>query len=197
MSKLIEILGEVRYGEDYEYMNLAEELEDCIVTLEEGLKYFKTSKRLSKLSEKLTKKAKGNRDIESFAVNARDASREFAKVEDKFAMGMLSKAQGRIAFDSIKKQYSEILKKARNKSIFNIIKTMGALSLVGSLVATILFGWQPFAAIGIKIPEISSVTKIAGEVGSAIASQFQTLKRFFSSGATTAPAAVFHTRNFR
>jgi hypothetical protein len=181
MGNLDTLLSEVKYGEDYIYVDLIEELEDCTVTLDEGLRYFKTSKRLHKLAEKLMKKAKGKREIEAFANSARDAAREFEKVEDKFAQGILNKPQARIAFDAIKKHYSEILKKARNKTIFNILKTAGLLGIVGSITATILFGWQPFAAIGIKIPQIGEVQKIGEGFGAIIAKQFESLKRFFSA----------------
>jgi len=49
---LNDILEEVKYGNDYNEMKLIEDLlEDCeeVEGLEEGVKYFKVSKRLNKL----------------------------------------------------------------------------------------------------------------------------------------------------
>jgi hypothetical protein len=189
MAKLQDVLNNIKYGENYAYVDLMEDLEDSIEELDEGVKHFKTSKRLNTLADKLVKKAKGNREVEALATQTRNAAKEFAKVEDRFAMGQVSKAQARISFDAIKKQYSEVMKKLKNRTFFSGVKTAGTLAIIGGIVATFLFGWQPFQAVGITVPSLDSVGKAIAELGTIVTQQFNSIKKLMG-GTVTAPIDI-------
>lgn len=152
--KLKDILDEVRYGEDYDEMKLIEDLlDDCeeIEELEEGVKYFKVSKRLNKLAERLQKKVKEVPQAKGMVSKAKSAARKFEAVEKSFATGAISKAQARVKYDAIKKDYKDVMSALKKKELMTALKVAGAVAIVAGIVAAILFGLQPLAAaIGVR-----------------------------------------------
>lgn len=147
---LNDILEEVRYGKDYEEIKLVEDLlEDCeeVEGLEEGVKYFKVSKRLNKLAIRLQAKAKEVPQAKALVSKTKSAAKKFEALEKSFIAGTITKAQARVKYDAIKKDYKEVMAALKKKELMTALKVGGAVAIVAGIVAAILFGLNPLAAL--------------------------------------------------
>ena len=147
---LNDILEEVKYGNDYNEMKLIEDLlEDCeeVEGLEEGVKYFKVSKRLNKLALRLQSKAKEVPQAKALVSKTKAAAKKFEALEKAFTAGSITKAQARVNYDGIKKDYKEVMSALKKKELMTALKVGGAIAIVAGIVAAILFGLNPLAAL--------------------------------------------------
>ena len=177
MSKLIDVLEKVKYGDDYEYFKIDEDIDDDIEVLEEGIKYFKASQRLKKLADRLQKK--DMKEMSPVIERTRKAASEFERIEGKFEKGQITKAQARIRIDSIKRNYNDIMKMLRGKEFGTFLKIGGISAILGGIVASIIFGFQPLQAIGITLPSWDKIKNTLGLVGTAATREYNTLKKAF------------------
>ena len=177
MSKLIDVLEKVKYGDDYEYFKIDEDIDDDIEVLEEGIKYFKASQRLKKLADRLQKK--DMKEMSPVIERTRKAASEFERIEGKFEKGQITKAQARLRIDSIKRNYNDIMKMVRGKEFGAFLKVGGIAAILGGIVASIIFGFQPLQAIGITLPSWDKIKNTLGLVGTAATREYNTLKKAF------------------
>lgn len=149
--KLGELLDKVKLGEEeYQLNKIVEEIiEDCLVEdeLEEGVKYFKMSKRLGKLAEKLQKKVAKVPEVKPLVAKTKAAAKSFEAIENAFASGKITKPQARSKYDSIKKDYGEVVKALRKKETITALKVGGAIAIVGGIVAALAFGLGPLGLV--------------------------------------------------
>lgn len=178
---LKDILEEVRYGKEYDEMKLMDDemklmedlLEDCeeVEGLEEGVKYFKVSKRLNKLAIRLQAKTKEVPQAKGLISKVKSAAKKFEALENSFKSGTITKAQARVKYDGIKKDYKEVMSALKKKELMTALKVAGAIAIVAGIVAAILFGLGPLAAlVGAKSVETvpPSVKELLGRQQSAL-----------------------------
>ena len=183
-KKLYDLFEEVKLGEDYQFVKSTEDLDEDIV-LEEGIKYFKASQRLNKLAEKLSRK--DIKEMMPIVERVKRAAGEFERIEGKFERGEVTKGQARLRVDMIKRNYSDIIKMLRQKDMQNFFKVAGVTALLGGIVASILFGFQPLAAVGITIPSWEKIKNTLGMLGGEVAKQFNALKKAFTNKVSHTP----------
>lgn len=176
-KKLSEILEEIKIGPDYEFIKLNEDLEEDFEVLEEGIKYFKASQRLKKLAEKLHRK--DMKELQPLVERVNKVADEFERIEGKFARGEISKGQARLRIDNIKRNYADIMRILRKKEFGSFLKVSGVATILGGIVASIIFGFQPLQAIGITLPSFEKIKSSLGLLGTEIARQLQALKKAF------------------
>lgn len=149
--KVADLLEEVRIGEkEYKFNQLIDEIiEDCVVEdeLEEGVKYFKLSKRLLSLSDRLDKKASKVPEATELVVKTRAAAKDFKVVEEAFAKGTMEKGKAKAKYLQIKNSYQDVMKALRKKELLTSLKAAGALAIVGGIVATFVFGLGPLGSL--------------------------------------------------
>jgi hypothetical protein len=177
MSKLFDVLEEVKYGEDYEYVKIDEDIDEDIEVLEEGVKFFKASQRLKKLADRLQRK--DMKEMSPIIERTRKAASEFERIEGKFEKGEITKTQARLRIDSIKRNYNDIMKMVRGKEFGTFLKVGGIAAILGGIVASIIFGFQPLQAIGITLPSWEKIKNTLGLVGTAATREYNTLKKAF------------------
>ena len=177
MSKLFDVLEKVKYGEDYEYLKIDEDIDEDIEVLEEGIKFFKASQRLKKLADRLQKK--DMKEMGPVIERTRKAASEFERIEGKFEKGQITKAQARVRIDSIKRNYNDIMKMLRGKEFGTLLKVGGIAAILGGIVASIIFGFQPLQAIGVTLPSWDKIKNTLGLVGTAATREYNTLKKAF------------------
>jgi len=177
MSKLFDVLEKVKYGDDYEYFKIDEDIDEDIEVLEEGIKFFKASQRLKKLADRLQKK--DMKEMSPIIERTRKAASEFERIEGKFEKGEITKTQARLRIDSIKRNYNDIMKMVRGKEFGNFLKIGGVAAILGGIVASIIFGFQPLQAIGITLPSWDKIKNTLGLVGTAATREYNTLKKAF------------------
>lgn len=98
--------------------------------ISEGIKYFKASKRLYKLAQKITTRAKqrNNSDLINLANKVNLLAKLFEEAEDDYEAG--NKANALKTYNALKQKYSDILKLLKQESIKNALKGIGSLALV-------------------------------------------------------------------
>lgn len=108
-------------------------------TITEGLKFFKASPRLFKLSEKLVKKAKKpnltdseRKNIEKTSRKIHELGNKFERAEDLFDVG--KKAQARTMEKELKTKYVDILKLLRKQDIIDALKKVGGIAITASMM---------------------------------------------------------------
>ena len=123
-----------------EELVLNNNIDDDFEELEEGIRFFKASKRLEKLAKSLERKANRNPEVLSLVPKVRQAAKSFKTVEDSFANGTLTKAKAKAKLNTLKKQYSAIMKELRKKEIKDALKIAGIAAAVAGVIAAIVFG---------------------------------------------------------
>jgi hypothetical protein len=177
MSKLFDVLEKVKYGEEYEYIKIDEDIDEDIEVLEEGIKFFKASQRLKKLADRLQKK--DMKEMSPIIERTRKAASEFERIEGKFEKGEITKTQARLRIDSIKRNYNDIMKMLRGKEFGAFLKVGGIVAILGGIVASIIFGFQPLQAIGITLPSWDKIKNTLGLISTAATREYNTLKKAF------------------
>lgn len=130
--------------------------------LDEGIKYFKESKKLRKLADKISNKMdklKEKGDVEEKRVKmveeiidrTKEASEEFEDLEKRFKEGEIEKEDAKEEHKELTKKYSDLvnrIKSERNKKIFTALG-------IGSLAATLLATFYGLG-IGVAVSKISA-----------------------------------------
>lgn len=130
--------------------------------INEGIKYFKESKKLRDLADKITNKLSKSKEkgkvekehidmVEEIIDRTREASKEFEDLEKRFKEGKVEKREAKEEHKELKKKYSDLVKRinsARNKKIFTIL---GIGALAASLLAT-LYG----LGVGVAVSKITA-----------------------------------------
>jgi hypothetical protein len=178
-KKLFDLFEEVKFGDDYEFVKIDEDIDNDIEVLEEGIKYFKASQRLKKLADRLQKK--DMKEMMPVIERIRKAASEFERIEGKFEQGQITKAHARIRIDSIKRNYNDIMKMLRQKEMGTFLKVGGISAILGGVIASIIFGFQPLQAIGITLPTWDKIKNTFGMLGGAVTKEYNTLKKAFES----------------
>jgi hypothetical protein len=176
-KKLNDLLEEVKFGDDYEFIKIDETIDEDIEVLEEGLKVFKASQRLKKLADRLQRK--DMKEMMPIVERIRKAASEFERVEGKFQQGQITKAQARIRVDSIKRNYNDIMKMLRRKEMGTFLKVGGISAILGGVIASIVFGFQPLQAIGITIPTWDKIKNTFGSLGDSVTREYNSLRKAF------------------
>lgn len=125
-------------------------------TITEGIKYFKASKRLFKLAEKITQRAKqrNSQHLVELAAKINALGEKFEFVEDNYDVG--NKTEAVKQYNALKKQYSEILKLLQKEEIKNGLKKIGSISL------TIAAMTIPYLAMSKFFPNLVSIKSEEG-----------------------------------
>jgi hypothetical protein len=177
-TKLFDLFEEVKLGEDYYIIKLNENLDEDIV-LQEGIRYFKASQRLNKLVEQL--KRRDTKELEPLIEIARRAAGEFARVEGKFESGEINKTQAKMRVNALKRYYSALLKIVKRNDFVKYIKIGGVSAILGGIIASMIFGFQPLSALGITLPKWDQAKNTFGVLGNDVSKQFMALKKAFQS----------------
>ena len=103
--------------------------EEQTEVLEEGLKFFKVSKRLYKLSDKLVKKAerKNKPEVIDTAKKIAKLAQKFEEAEDLYEIGR--KEEAKIKYKKLIKDYSEVLKVLKKSETVNALKSVSGLAI--------------------------------------------------------------------
>jgi hypothetical protein len=182
MRNIKELLQETKFGNDYEFIMLIEDLDDCVV-LEEGIKYFRASVKLRKLVEQL--KRKDMKELEPLVEVARRAAMEFERVEGRFERGEITRGQAKLRVDALKRYYAALLKMTRRSDFAKVLKVAGVAAIVGGIIAAILFGFHPFQGLGIAVPTWDQVKNSLGDIQKDVARAFEAIKRVFANKTLT------------
>ena len=177
--KIPDVLRSVKIGDPYE------DIDECIV-LEEGVKFFRASKRLNMYIERLRRK--GLPELEPLIKLTSKAAVEFGEIEGKHERGEITRSQARIRIANLTRHYNALLKEVKKDDIKRMLKTAGLIILIGGIIASILFGLHPFASLAIALPSLESLKKtlIAGSdlllepLRDEIVHQYQAIKRVFA-----------------
>lgn len=155
--KINQLLTEIKVGKDViEELEYNEDLEDDMdTTLEEGFKYFRASKRLDKMANKVEKKkAKG---ASKFATEIRKIANSFASAEKKYRTGAtITTAYARDRVNAIKKAFDRIVEASKDLEVMKEMRDGRAIVLVGSALGTMFFAIPPLT----KIANISTPTQL-------------------------------------
>lgn len=141
--KFKEVMGKVKYNKDLEEREYFESIAEDFDVLDEGLKYFRTSKRLYKLSDKLEGKVEIAPQIKPFINKVRRTAKRFMEVEDAFKKGTLTKKQAKVKVAEIKYQYIGIMNILKDKEKVAAFKAAGVVATIGGIIASLLFGFSP------------------------------------------------------
>jgi hypothetical protein len=179
MTSIKNLLRESKFNGDYDFVALVEDLDECIV-LEEGIRSFHASIKLNRLVEQL--KRKDMKELEPLIEVAHRAAVEFEQVEGKLERGEITKSQARLKVGALKRYYATLLKMTKGSDFARVLKIGGVTAIVGGIVAAILFGFNPFHALGIQVPTWDQVHKTLGGLEKDAARAFEAFKRA-SSGA--------------
>ena len=174
MKRFNELLEEVKLGEDYYSIDPNED-----ILLLEGVRFFKASQRLNKLTEKLRRK--DMKELQPLIEITRRAAMEFERVEGKFERKEINKSQARMRISNLKRYYSALLKIVKHKDFSGILKVGGISVILGGIIASIIFGFQPLQAIGITLPKWEVVKHTFGALEGEVGKQFNALKRAFQT----------------
>lgn len=93
----------------------------------EGIKYFKTSKRLYKLALKLEKRAKKNPQMLETAKKVNALANKFEYVEDLYEVG--SKIEAKAHYKELCNKYIDVIKLLKKTEVANALKAAGSLSI--------------------------------------------------------------------
>jgi hypothetical protein len=121
--------------------------------IEEGIKYFKTSKQLYKLYDKLISKAhfldrdEEQKELISLANRVKRLGTKFEKVENSYAEG--SKSESISKYNDLKNDYSDILK------ILSKEKTKSILKSIQSIAYTLMIMTIPYIMFSRVFPNLS------------------------------------------
>jgi len=178
MTNIKELLQETKFGDDYELLILIENLDDDCIVLEEGVKHFRASAKLRKLVEQL--KRKDMKELEPLIEVARRAAMEFERVEGRFESGEITRSQAKLRVDALKRYYAALLKITRGSDFSRVLKVGGVAAIVGGILASILFGFHPFQALGIAVPTWEQVRNTFGGLQKDVARSFEAIKRVFA-----------------
>lgn len=121
------------------------------VVIQEGLKFFKTSSRLYKLVDKLTKKnaVARNQQVQMTINKINKLAQEFEYVEDLYDIG--KKAEAKLRYKSLKDKYSDLLKILNNSEVKSALKTVAGIGI------TIAAMFVPYMAMGKFFPNLDMV----------------------------------------
>ena len=178
-KKLNDLLQEIKLGDDYEFMKMNEGLDDDIIILDEGVKFFRASNRIKQLVNQLSRK--NIKELNPVIERAKRAAMEFAKIEEKYRTGEVSKANAKMRIDNIRRQYTDIMRMLRRKEMTSFFKVAGVATILGGIVASMIFGFQPLRSIGVTLPTWDKVKGSLGLLGAEATRQFNALKRAFES----------------
>lgn len=178
-KKLSDLLQEIKLGDDYEFMKMNESLDDDMIILDEGVKFFRASNRIKQLVNQLSRK--NIKELNPVIERAKRAAMEFAKIEEKYRTGEVSKANAKMRIDNIRRQYTDIMRMLRRKEMTSFFKVAGVATILGGIVASMIFGFQPLRAIGVTLPTWDKVKGSLGLLGAEATRQFNALKRAFES----------------
>jgi len=155
--KFDELLTEIRVGKDVlEELEYNEDLEDDMdTTLEEGKSFFRASKRLNKMADKIAKKdAKGS---DKLASETRKMAKAFYALEQKYRLGAsVTKAFARDKMVKIKKSFDRMVEMGNDKELMKEMREARAFVLWGSVLGTMFFAMEPAQ----KIAAIPTPTQI-------------------------------------
>lgn len=128
--------------------------------LEEGLKYFKKSKKLKKLAEKITAKAATNPDLEAGAKALTNLYIGYKKAEDDFASNKITKAQAKADIKELKRLNVDANKHLKNAAFIKAAKIAGiTASVVGAGLLLNHLQPQLFTGFAGKISSLFGKTK--------------------------------------
>lgn len=137
--------------------------------LEEGLKYFKNSKRIEKIVEKIGKKInlitspEEKQEIAKVMIALQEIAEEFKLLETE-KLNRKNKYQTMKQYYILEEKYSDIIKMINKETVLNIIKKIAG----ASLFATLLFvGYNFFMESGASANVLKNVAigeKNAGEI---------------------------------
>ena len=176
--KISDLLEEVKLGKNYYDIKINEDLYEDVI-LVEGVKYFKASVRLNKLADRLARK--DTKELNPIIEITRRASKEFEMVEGKFDRKEINKTQAKMRINSLKRYYSALLKQIKHKDFSRILKIGGVAAILGGIIASILFGFQPLQAIGVALPKWDQVKNTFGMLENEVGKQFGFLRKAFQS----------------
>jgi hypothetical protein len=179
MKRFNELLEEVKIGEDYYFIDTIKDLDKDIEVLQEGVRYFKTSQRLNKLTEKLRRK--DMKELQPLIEITRRAAMEFERVEGKFERKEINKSQARMRISNLKRYYAALLKIVKHKDFSSVLKVGGITAILGGIIASIIFGFQPLQAIGVSLPKWETIKHSLGMLEGEVGRQLNALKRAFQT----------------
>jgi len=154
--KFEELLLEVKLGKnDFNEYKLMKDIEEDIDdTLEEGVRYFRASKRLEKMANRIEKKKATK--AEKIANDVRKLAKIFASVEEKYKTGSkISEAFAKAKVIAIKKIYDRILETLKDRMVVKEFREKRIYPLLGGVFGTMFFAIEPLKKTG-KVLAIAS-----------------------------------------
>lgn len=128
--------------------------------LEEGLKYFRKSKKLSKLAKKITIKAAKNPELEKGAVSLTKLASGYKDIEDKFISKKINRKTAKGEIVALKALHSDAQKEIKKAAFVKAAKIAGiAVSVAGAGVLMNHLMPQLFTGLASNIAGIFGKTK--------------------------------------
>ena len=140
--KLFDLLDEIKIGdENFRELKLAEEIEEDVDTLEEGTRFVRINRRLTKLHDRLSTKAGDMKELNKIIRDIGKTANIFEYAEDMFWKGLApSQAQARAKMISIKKSFEKMLNELKDRNVKRMITEAGAQVLMGEALGSIIHG---------------------------------------------------------
>jgi len=156
--KLDDLLNEIKLGDDdYTELKLAEDIEEDIDVLEEGIRYVRINRRLNKIHDRLSTKTSSNKNLSTVIRGIGKTSNIFESVDKMMWTGRQpTKAQARAKMVSLKKSYDKLVVDLKGRDIKNVVSESGLGVLLGEAIGSILFGAKKLQ----KIAETTVATSL-------------------------------------
>lgn len=125
-------------------MNIQTLLGSDAFYLAEGISFFKNSKRLSKLAEKMernltyVKDDREREEITEYISNLRAAATEFSNIESKYSVG--NKVEAKAEYDKLKIRYFKLVKDINTETMKKFLLIAGAYVGLSLLLSAIPSG---------------------------------------------------------